>query len=225
MIDGPDAEGIRRMRGLLRGFAERGGAVPLPSHLLGRGGGRRRPDDDHRRRPHPSPRHTRAELLTASGPIVEAGDLAGLDAALQNAGLATHATDGDRRLVEAEPVVIARLSMANDVVLRRLVPTEDVGVERLLFELTTSGRSAPSPKPRSIHPEPARATARAPPPSPHRSVRSASTNARASAASSRSSCARWSTPARTTPTAEAGDRSSRASGGHGGSDASTCGSG
>jgi len=65
---------------------------------------------------------TRAELLTDSGTIVEAADLATLDAVLHRAGLATHPTDGDRRLVEAEPEAIARLAMANDVVLRRLAP-------------------------------------------------------------------------------------------------------
>ena len=63
---------------------------------------------------------TRAELLTESGTIVEADDLAGLDAALQRAGLATHPADGDRRLVEAEPEVVARAAMAGGVVLRRL---------------------------------------------------------------------------------------------------------
>ena len=90
------------MRGLLRGFADRGGTVLLSSHLLAEveavadrmmiiGGGRIQAQG------------TRAELLTESGTIVEADDLAGLDAALRHAGLTMHPADGDRRLVEAEP--------------------------------------------------------------------------------------------------------------------------
>jgi hypothetical protein len=59
-----------------------------------------------------------------SGTIVEAADLATLDAVLQSAGLPTHPAGGDRRLVEAEPEVVARLAMANDVVLYRLEPTD-----------------------------------------------------------------------------------------------------
>ena len=78
---------------------------------------------------------------------------------LHRAGLAMHPADGDRRLVEAEPEVIARLAMANDVVLRRLAPAEGAGLERLFFELTTSGGSAPSPKTDPIHAELAGATA------------------------------------------------------------------
>jgi ABC-2 type transport system ATP-binding protein len=102
---------------------------------------------------------TRAELLTESATIVEADDLRTLDAVLDRAGLAMHRADGDRRLVEAQPEVIARLAMANDIVLRRLAPAEDAGLERLFFDLTTPGGSAPSPTTDSIHPELAGATA------------------------------------------------------------------
>jgi ABC-2 type transport system ATP-binding protein len=102
---------------------------------------------------------TRAELLTESGTIVEAADFAALGAALHRAGVAMHPADGDRRLVEAEPEVVARVAMANDVVLRRLAPAEDAGLERLFFDLTASGGSAPSPKTDSMNAEPAGATA------------------------------------------------------------------
>ena len=74
---------------------------------------------------------TRAELLTESGTIVEAADLAVLGAALNRAGVAMHPADGERGLVEAEPEVVARVAMANDVVLRRLEPADDAGIERL----------------------------------------------------------------------------------------------
>src|SRR3954469_5856105 len=140
--NGLDPEGMRWMRGLLRNFADRGGTVLLSSHLLPEveavadrmmiiGGGRIQAQG------------TRAELLTDSGSIVEADDLATLDAVLLSAGLATKATGGHRRLVDAEPEVIARLAMANDVVLRRLAPAEDAGLERLFFELTETASPHP----------------------------------------------------------------------------------
>jgi hypothetical protein len=49
--------------------------------------------------------------------------------------------------------------MANDVVLRRLAPADGAGLERLFFELTAGGGSAPSPKTDPIHLELAGATA------------------------------------------------------------------
>jgi ABC-2 type transport system ATP-binding protein len=133
--NGLDPEGMRWMRELLRDFADRGGTVLLSSHLLAEvdavadrmmiiGGGRIQAQG------------TRAELLTESGTIVEAGDLVGLDAALARAGLIAHAADGDRRLVEAEPEVVARAALAGGVLLQRLAPAEDAGLERLFFALT-----------------------------------------------------------------------------------------
>src|SRR6187200_832503 len=150
--NGLDPEGMRWMRDLLRTFADRGGTVLLSSHLLAEveavadrmmiiSGGRVQAQG------------TRAELLTESGTVVEADDLAALDAALHSAGLATHPSDGDRRLVEAEPEVVGRAAMADGVALRRLAPAEDAGLERLFFELTTSGESTPSPQTDSINPE------------------------------------------------------------------------
>jgi ABC-2 type transport system ATP-binding protein len=102
---------------------------------------------------------TRAELLTESGTVVEAANLAALDAALHRAGLTAHPSGGDGRLVEAEPEVVARAAMADGVVLRRIAPAEDAGLERLFFELTTGGASPQSPQTESINPELAGATA------------------------------------------------------------------
>src|SRR6476619_4159942 len=156
--NGLDPEGMRWMRWLLRGFSDRGGTVLLSSHLLTEveavadrmmiiGGGRVQAQG------------TRAELLTESRTIVEADDLAALDAALHSAGLATHPADGGRRLVEAEPEVVARAAMTGGVVLRRLAPAEDAGLERLFFELTTPAAGTPSKRTDSFHPELAGATA------------------------------------------------------------------
>jgi ABC-2 type transport system ATP-binding protein len=156
--NGLDPEGMRWMRTLLLGFAERGGTVLLSSHLLAEveavadrmmiiGGGRIRAQG------------TRTELLTTAGTVVEAADLAALDAALERAGLNVHPADGDRRLVEAEPEDVARAAMADDVVLRRLAPAEGAGLERLFFELTAGGVAAPQPQTNSTHPELIGATA------------------------------------------------------------------
>src|SRR5215208_1150005 len=155
--NGLDPEGMRWMRGLLRTFADRGGTVLLSSHLLAEveavadrmmiiSGGRIQAQG------------TRAELLTESSTIVEADDLAGLDAALRSAGLVIHPADGDRRLVEAEPEVVARAAMGGGVVLRRLGPAEGAGLERLFFELTAAGATAPH-NTAPIDPELAGATA------------------------------------------------------------------
>src|SRR5215207_96942 len=156
--NGLDPEGMRWMRGLLRNFADRGGTVLLSSHLLAEveavadrmmiiGGGRIQAQG------------TRAELLTESRTIVEADDLGRLDAALHRAGLASHPTGGDRRLVEAEPEIVARAAMAGGVVLRWLAPAEGEGLERLFFELTTTSTDIPSTPTDSIHPELRGATA------------------------------------------------------------------
>ena len=133
--NGLDPEGMRWMRGLLRDFADRGGTVLLSSHLLAEveavadrmmiiGGGRVQAQG------------TRAELLAESGTVVEAADLVALDTALQGAGLTMHHLDGDRRLVEAQPDVVARAALDGGVVLHRLAPADGAGLERLFFELT-----------------------------------------------------------------------------------------
>src|SRR3954462_3390488 len=148
--NGLDPEGMRWMRGLLRNFADRGGTVLLSSHLLAEveavadrmmiiGGGRIQAQG------------TRDELLPEYGTVVDADDVAGLDAALHRAGLASHRADGDQRLVEAEPEVVARAAMAGGVALRPPAPAEGAGLERLFFELTASGASTPSTQADSIH--------------------------------------------------------------------------
>jgi len=151
--NGLDPEGMRWMRGLLRNFADRGGTVLLSSHLLAEveavadrmmiiGGGRIKAQG------------TRAELLTESGAIVEADDLAGLDAALRRAGLVSHPADGNQRHVEADPGVVARAAMAEGVVLSRLAPADVAGLERLFFELTTPGAGTLLTPADSIYSEP-----------------------------------------------------------------------
>jgi ABC-2 type transport system ATP-binding protein len=150
--NGLDPEGMRWMRGLLRNFADRGGTVLLSSHLLAEveavadrmmiiGGGQIKAQGTH------------AELLTEPGAIVDADDLAALDAALRRAGLASRPAEGSQRHVEADPGVVARVAMNDGVVLRRLAPADGVALERLFFELTTPDGSAASTKTDSFHSE------------------------------------------------------------------------
>ena len=147
------------MRELLRDFADRGGTVLLSSHLLAEveavadrmiiiGGGRIQAQG------------TRAELLPRAGTIVEADDLATLDAALRP----RRPGDAPRRRRSA-----AGRGRARGRRPRWRWPTASccagsprptsAGLERLFFELTTAGGNAPSPKTDPIHPELAGATA------------------------------------------------------------------
>ena len=150
--NGLDPEGMRWMRGLLRNFADRGGTVLLSSHLLAEveavadrmmiiSDGEIKAQGAH------------AELLTEPGAIVEADDLAALDAALRRAGLASRPTEGNQRHVEADPGVVAQVAMADGIVLRRLAPADGIALERLFFELTTPDGSAPPTQTDLFHSE------------------------------------------------------------------------
>src|SRR3954452_7846429 len=104
--NGLDPEGIRWMRGLLRGHAARGGTVLLSSHLLGEvehtvdrllviGNGRIVADGPV------------ASLLGADGVCVRSGDPAGLTRALEAAGFhVQHGSDGALVVPSAEPAAV-----------------------------------------------------------------------------------------------------------------------
>jgi ABC-2 type transport system ATP-binding protein len=135
--NGLDPEGMRWMRGLLRGFADRGGTVLLSSHLLHEveavadrlviiGNGEI------------VAQGTRDELLSDAGTLVSAEDTAALERALRDAGFA--ATPGeDGFLVDAEPRAVGAAALAGGVALTHLAPSESAGLERLFFELTSGG--------------------------------------------------------------------------------------
>jgi ABC-2 type transport system ATP-binding protein len=150
--NGLDPEGMRWMRRVLRDFADRGGTVLLSSHLLAEveavadrmiiiGEGRIQAQG------------TRAELLPQTGTIVEADDVSGLDAALHQAGLGAHVIDTDRRLVKADPRAVAHTAMAAGIVLRRVTPAGNESLERLFFELTATGTTAPATSTGPTHSE------------------------------------------------------------------------
>jgi ABC-2 type transport system ATP-binding protein len=132
--NGLDPEGIRWMRDLLRGHAERGGTVLLSSHLLGEvehtvdrllviGGGRVVAD---------GPIH---ELLAGDGTAVRAADAVSFETALSAAGLEVQHRDGSLVIPGASPERIGSLAAAGGHALIDLRPSEQ-GLEELFFQLT-----------------------------------------------------------------------------------------
>jgi ABC-2 type transport system ATP-binding protein len=134
--NGLDPAGIRWMRGLLKGYAERGGTVLLSSHLLhevemiademiliGRGKilaqGNKKTLMDGR----------------GTGTHVTALDNQQLSQALEAAGF-TVAAAGDGFRVDAQPVDVGRVAADKAIVLTDLRPA-DGGLENLFLELTS----------------------------------------------------------------------------------------
>ncbi|HEU5035600.1 MAG TPA: ATP-binding cassette domain-containing protein [Nocardioides sp.] len=138
--NGLDPAGIRWMRGLLKGYAERGGTVLLSSHLL-----------------HEVEQIADEMILIGNGKIVAQGDKKSLLAgarqgaattfvtALDNHALAeairakgiTVASAGEGLRVEAEPVEVGRTALEAHVVLTDLRGAEG-GLEDLFLELTAT---------------------------------------------------------------------------------------
>ena len=132
--NGLDPAGIRWMRGLLRGYAERGGTVLLSSHLLheveqiadeivmighGRIVAQGAPQD----------------LMQSTGTFVKAADNDVLAEALRDNGLAL-STVGDGFRVDAEALQIGKITAAAQIPLIELRPA-DGGLEDLFLELTS----------------------------------------------------------------------------------------
>jgi len=138
--NGLDPAGIRWMRGLLKGYADRGGTVLLSSHLLheveqiademiliGRG--------------RIVASGTRDELLRhASGgqttALVTSLDNRRLGGALTERGFAVHEAGGGLR-VTADPVDVGRVAAELQVVLTDLRAGTEGGLEELFLELTS----------------------------------------------------------------------------------------
>ncbi|NPC95636.1 ABC transporter ATP-binding protein [Nocardioides sp. zg-DK7169] len=133
--NGLDPAGIRAMRDLLRGYADRGGTVLLSSHLLHEieviaddivviGHGRI------------VAQGTKAELLAAAGTVVRAADPDRLARALEGAGLTvTAAVDGALR-TDAELTQVGQLAHAAGVPLTELRSADGAGLEEMFLELT-----------------------------------------------------------------------------------------
>jgi ABC-2 type transport system ATP-binding protein len=136
--NGLDPAGIRWMRGLLRGYAERGGTVLLSSHLLNEveliademiliGHGKIVAQGDKK--------SLLAGAAGSGSTFVTALDNQALSAALSAKGF-TVASAGDGLRVETEPVEVGRTAVEHSIVLTDL-RVADGGLEDLFLELTS----------------------------------------------------------------------------------------
>ncbi len=137
--NGLDPAGIRWMRDLLRGYADRGGTVLLSSHLLHEievvaddlvviGHGR------------VVAQGTKAELLAGAGSVVRAAETTPLVSALTGAGIEhTVAPDG-AVLAQAEAARIGAVAFAAGVPLTELRSADSAGLEEMFLELTASSQ-------------------------------------------------------------------------------------
>jgi ABC-2 type transport system ATP-binding protein len=136
--NGLDPAGIRWMRGLLKGYAERGGTVLLSSHLLNEveliademiliGQGRIVAQGDKKT--------LLAGAVGAGSTFVTALDNHALSEALIAKGLVV-ASAGDGLRVEIEPVEVGRAAAEHAIVLTDL-RAADGGLEDLFLELTS----------------------------------------------------------------------------------------
>jgi ABC-2 type transport system ATP-binding protein len=132
--NGLDPAGIRWMRDLLRGYADRGGTVLLSSHLLHEieviaddivmiGSGRI------------VSQGSKVDLLQATGTVVRTSDLLALQHALDASGVeSTVPGDGTLR-TDADSSRVGRVALQAGVALTEL-RTADGGLEEMFLELT-----------------------------------------------------------------------------------------
>ena len=122
--NGLDPAGIRWMRDLLRGYADRGGTVLLSSHLLHEieviaddivmiGNGRI------------VSQGTKTELLHAAGTVVRAADLGALRAGARRTGHRRDARPSDGALrTDADPALVGKVALESGVALTELRAAE-----------------------------------------------------------------------------------------------------
>jgi ABC-2 type transport system ATP-binding protein len=132
--NGLDPAGIRWMRDLLRGYADRGGTVLLSSHLLHEieviaddivmiGNGR---IVSH---------GSKVDLLQATGTVVRATDLPALQHALAASGLESSVPGDGTLRTDADSGRVGRIALQAGVALTEL-RTADGGLEEMFLELT-----------------------------------------------------------------------------------------
>ncbi len=133
--NGLDPAGIRWMRDLLRGFANKGGTVLLSSHLLHEieviaddlvviGQGRI------------VAQGTKAELLASAGTLVRSSAIEELARALEQHGIHAVASGRDALRADAEADRIGQVALAAGVPLTELRAADGAGLEEMFLELT-----------------------------------------------------------------------------------------
>jgi ABC-2 type transport system ATP-binding protein len=135
--NGLDPAGIRWMRDLLRGYADRGGTVLLSSHLLheieviaddivmiGLG--------------HIVSMGTKTALLHEVGTVVRAADLLVLELALTANGLTATLTGEGALRTDADAVLVGRVALEAGIALTELRAATGAGLEEMFLELTAA---------------------------------------------------------------------------------------
>jgi ABC-2 type transport system ATP-binding protein len=136
--NGLDPAGIRWMRDLLRGYADRGGTVLLSSHLLHEidavaddlvviGNGRI------------VAQGPKQELLAGAGSVAASADNVRLEAALAEADLAAAVVDGALH-VDAEAAVVGRIALRAGIAVTGLRSADGAGLEEMFLELTSESQ-------------------------------------------------------------------------------------
>jgi len=133
--NGLDPAGIRWMRDLLRGHADRGGTVLLSSHLLHEieiiaddivviGNGRI------------VAQGSKTELLSAAGTVVRSANPVDLELALATAGIVSTTTEDGALRTDADPALVGRVALAAGVALTELRAADGAGLEEMFLQLT-----------------------------------------------------------------------------------------
>ena len=142
--NGLDPAGIRWMRDLLRGYADRGGTVLLSSHLLHEieviaddivmiGLGRI------------VSMGTKAELLQEPGTVVGAVDLLALQLALAQRGLIATPSDGGTLHTDAAAALVGQVALDAGIALTELRAASSIGLEDTFLELTAATQREGAP--------------------------------------------------------------------------------
>jgi ABC-2 type transport system ATP-binding protein len=132
--NGLDPAGIHWMRGLLRGYAQRGATVLLSSHLLHEveriadeliliGGGRILAQG------------SKQELLQPRGTLVRAAEHEVLADALNRHGI-SYSAHGSSLRSDSEAAQIGKVAAAEGIALTELRPADGAGLEELFLQLT-----------------------------------------------------------------------------------------
>jgi len=137
--NGLDPAGIRWMRDLLRGYADRGGTVLLSSHLLHEieviaddivmiGNGKI------------VSQGTKAELLHAAGTVVRAEDISTLRRALGELGISASLSDDGALHTDADAALVGKAALSAGIALTELRGAEGAGLEDMFLELTAASQ-------------------------------------------------------------------------------------
>jgi ABC-2 type transport system ATP-binding protein len=142
--NGLDPAGIRWMRDLLRGYADRGGTVLLSSHLLHEieviaddivmiGLGRI------------VSMGAKTDLLHEAGTVVRAADLLALELALTAGGLTVTSADGGALNADADATLVGKVAFDAGIALTELRAATGAGLEEMFLDLTAATQREGAP--------------------------------------------------------------------------------